>query len=239
MQQKLLAGDSMLLVGHEQMIDQLREERGLLLLETRPVPIVARAKAYWTLGLLACVVLASAVRLLQPAVAMLFAAAAAVLIGCISLREAYRAIDWRTIVVLGGMIPFGLALEKTGAAELLAETTVGSLQGFGPHALFAALLLLTVLFTQIIENAAAAVILAPIAYELALSSGANPTPFLLGMAICTSAGFSTPWAHESTLLVLGPGRYEMRHYLALGLPFTAITWIVTVVVLPWFVPLVG
>ena len=67
---------------------------------------------------------------------------------------------------------------------------------------------------------------------LALSVGADPHPFLLGMAICTSAGFSTPWAHESTLLVFGPGRYQMKHYLALGIPFTVISWLVTITVLP-------
>jgi di/tricarboxylate transporter len=156
---------------------------------------------------------------------------------CISTREAINAIDMRVVLVLGSMIPYGLALQESGTARLVAESAAGVFMDMNPRWLLAALLLVTVLFTQWMENAAAAVILSPIAYELAIISGANPAAFLLGMAVCTSAGFSTPWAHESTLLVMGPGRYEPKHYLSLGIPFTVITWAVTSLVLPWFYPL--
>ena len=106
-----------------------------------------------------------------------------------------------------------------------------------PQLLLGALLLLAVLMTQLIENAAVAVVLAPIAYALAEAARCNPAPFLLGVAICVSSAFVTPVAHESTILVMGPGRYRFRDYVILGGPFALITWLVTTVTLPWFAPL--
>jgi di/tricarboxylate transporter len=100
-------------------------------------------------------------------------------------------------------------------------------------------LLLAVLLTQVIENAAVAVILAPIAYELASAADARPEPFLLGVAVCVSAAFMTPMAHESTLLVMGPGRYRFSDYLRVGTPFALLTWIVTSLATPFFFPLRG
>jgi di/tricarboxylate transporter len=81
------------------------------------------------------------------------------------------------------------------------------------------------------------VILSPIAYELAVASGANPMPFVLGVAICVSTAFMTPMAHESTILVMGPGRYRFRDYLLMGTPFALITWLVTCLTVPLFYPL--
>jgi di/tricarboxylate transporter len=102
-----------------------------------------------------------------------------------------------------------------------------------------ALLLLAVLLTQLIENAAVAVILAPLAYQLALAADCHPEPFLLGVAICVSSAFVTPIAHESTILVMGPGRYKFSDYMRLGIPFALLTWLVTSLALPWFLPLRG
>ncbi len=236
-EQELKAGDSLLLVGHESELHQLRADPDLFLLTTRTLPVIGRAKAYGTMALLAFLVLASATKLLEPAFAIPLAAAAAVLTGCIGMRSAYESLNLPALMVVAGMIPFGLALEKTGTARLLAEGVGDLFGGLGPHAIFAALLLAAVLLTQLIENAAVAVLLAPVAYELALSVGADPTPFLLGVAICVSAGFMTPVAHESTILVMGPGSYTFRDYLVSGAPLALLTWGVTVVALPFFYPL--
>ena len=112
-----------------------------------------------------------------------------------------------------------------------------SFSGMSPQLLLGALLLLAVLMTQLIENAAVAVVLAPISFALAEASGCDPAPFLLGVAICVSSAFVTPVAHESTILVMGPGRYRFRDYVVLGGPFALLTWLVTTLTLPWFVPL--
>ena len=235
--QELRFGDSLLIVGHESEVNRLRNDPDLLVLESRQVPPVGRRKAYLTLGLMAAVAVFSATKLLEPAAIIVVAAVAAVVTRCISMREAYRAIDMQALVIVGGMIPLGLALEKTGTAHLVAEAAAQALAGAGPIVLFAGLLLLTVLLTQIIENAAVAIVLAPVGYALAEAAGAHPEPFLLGMAICTSAGFMTPVAHESTILVMVPGRYRFRDYLRLGTPFALLVWVVTVLFLPVLYPL--
>ena len=234
---RLRLGDSLLLVGHETQIDELRSNPDLLLLESRPLPSPSTPHAWTTFGLLGLIVGASATGLLEPAVVIPLAAVLALLLRCVSLRESYDAIDWRALVVLGGMISYGVALEESGSAEKLAQTVSAVFEPLGGHALFAALLLLTVLLTQLIENAAVAVILAPVAYQVAVVSGNEPAPFLLGVAICTSAAFMTPVAHESTILVMSAGGYRFRDYLRIGAPFAAITWIVTVLVLPLLYPL--
>lgn len=98
------------------------------------------------------------------------------------------------------------------------------------------ILLVAVVLTQLIENAAVAIILAPLAYQVAMETGADPKPFMVGLAICVSAGFCTPIAHESTILVMGPGRYEFKHYLQVGGMMAILTWLVATVVPPWIWP---
>jgi di/tricarboxylate transporter len=175
--------------------------------------------------------------LLAPTIAIPLAAAGAVLLGCISLRGAYESVDWPTIVTLGGMIPFGLALEKTGAAGTIAGLVVDGFGGLSPVVILGALLLIAILFTQIIENAAVAIIVAAIAYQMAQSAGVDPKSFMIPLAICISAGFCTPVAHESTILVMGPGQYEFKDYVRLGGVLAIITWVIATLVTPMFWPM--
>ena len=233
----LKSGDSLLLVGHEAELQRLRRNPNLLLLESRLLPTARKTQALLVVGIMAVMVLCSATGLLEPAVAIPFAAMAAVLTGTVGMRSAYESIDLQALVIVGAMIPFGLALQQTGTAQWVAEGLAGSFAGSSPTMLLASLLLLAVLLTQLIENAAVAVVLAPIAYALAVAADCRPAPFLLGVAICVSSAFVTPVAHESTILVMGPGRYRFRDYVVLGGPFAILTWIVTTVTLPWFMPL--
>ena len=234
--QPLRAGDALLLVGHEKEIARLRRNPDFFLLESRTLPITRKAPAFLAIGLLAFVATASASGLLSPAVAIPAAALGAILLRLVSIREAYRSVDWHALVVVGALIPYGLALEKTGTAALVGDSVAHALSGLGPYAIFAAILLITVALTQLIENAAVAVILAPIAYELARATGSEPVPFLLGVAICTSSAFMSPVAHESTILVMEPGSYEFRDYLRAGAPLALITWIVTFLMVPLLYP---
>ncbi|MEC8252657.1 MAG: SLC13 family permease [Planctomycetota bacterium] len=233
----LKGGDSLLLVGHEAELQRLRRNPNLLLLESQLLPTSGKRKAAVVLGVMAAMVMTSATGLLEPAVAIPFAAMLAVLTGCVGMRRAYETVDLQALVIVGAMIPFGEALQVTGTAQWVAESMAGWFEGMSPRALRGALLLRAVLMTQLIENAAVAVVLAPIAFALAQAANCNPAPFLLGVAICVSSAFMTPVAHESTILVMGPGRYRFRDYVILGGPFAALTWLVTTITLPWFVPL--
>jgi di/tricarboxylate transporter len=237
LRQPLRAGDSVLLVGHEEDMDRLRAEYDLLLLERRSLPPADNRKGYLALALLGAMVAVSASGLVTPAFAIPMAALLAVLLRCVSLREAYASMDLRALMVLGGMIPLGLALEESGTAELVARSALAALEGYDPWWIFAGSLLVAVLLTQVVENAAVAVIMAPVSYQIALASGARPEAFLLGIAICISTAFMTPVAHESTILVVQPGGYEFRDFLRMGTPLALLTWLATVTFLPLIYPL--
>ncbi len=232
-------GDSLLLVGHPQGVDRLRENHNFIILEKKPYPIVGRRLAITTLAILAGIVVTAATGLMQPALAIPLGTVLLVLLGCVNLRDAYASIEWMALVIVGGLIPYGLALEKTGTAQVLAQNVVASLGGFGPGFVLGGFLLFAVLLTQVIENAAVAVILSPIGYVIAAEAGVSPRPFLLGLALVVSAAFMTPVGHESTIFVMGPGHYRFRHYLAVGTGFALITWLVTTLLIPEFRPFAG
>jgi di/tricarboxylate transporter len=235
--QRLRFGDSLLIVGHSDRLRPLRESPDLLLVDSRRRSARDPRRAWAVIALLAAVAGLAAAEVLEPAFAIVAAAVAAVLMRCVNVRQAYEAIDWKTLVVVGGMIPYSVAMEVTGSDRALAQGIVSVFHGAGPQVLFAGLLLVVLLLTQVLGNATVAVLIGPLAWRLALAVGADPMPFLIGSALCTSASFMMPVAHEATLLVMGPGGYRGRDYLRVGLPFALITWAVTVVVLPWFYPL--
>ena len=237
--QELRFGDALLLVAHRAEIDHLRKDPNLVLVDTRSMPFTGRTKALWVVGLVGMIAATSASGRLEPAFVIPLAAVLAIVTRCVSMREAYEAIDWRTLVVVGGMIPFGTALSVTGTDMALANAVIETFHGAGPQMLLAGTCALVLLMTQLIGNAAVAVIFAPICFSLANASGSNPVPFLLGAAICASASFMTPVAHESTILVMGPGGYSFRDYTRLGTPLAILTWAVTVFVLPLIYPLSG
>ncbi|MBI1849463.1 MAG: SLC13 family permease [Planctomycetes bacterium] len=224
--------DSLLMLGHKSSLERLRRNSSLIVIGDQPFPAVGKQKALVTLALLLGVILTTSLGVLSAAVSIPLAAMIAILLGCIKIKDAYESVDWQAVVTVAGMIPFGVALEKSGAADRLAHAIASGLSGIGTTATMGALLLATVGLTQIIENAAVAIITAPIAFELAKSAGADPRPFMVGLAICVSSAFCTPVAHESTILVMGPGRYEFKHYLRVGGVMAILTWLTATLVSP-------
>lgn len=225
-------GDYLLLLGNVADVPRLRRNPDLILLGEKAVPAVGGIKAAMAIALLAMIVLTALFGLLPPPVSLPLAALLAILLGCIPVADAFGAIDWRTVVTLGGMIAYGLALEHTGAAAALAREMVGAFTGFSPLLLLGAILLVAVLLTQLIENAAVAIILAPLGFQVAVATGVDPKPFMVALAVCVSASFCTPVAHESTILVLGPGGYRFRHYLQLGSVLAVLTWLLALLITP-------
>ena len=178
------------------------------------------------------VILAAITGILTPVLSIPLAAIAVLLLGLVKVTDTYRSVDWPAVATAGGMISFGLALEKTGAAGGLAHAIVANFQWAGANLILGALLMFTVALTQLIENAAVAIILAPIAYQIALESHADPKPFMIGLAICISTSFCTPVAHETTMLVMGPGRYRFKDYLFIGSGMAIIAWLLATFVTP-------
>jgi len=220
------------LLGHNSNLERLGRNPNLILLSQSPFPTMAKDKAVITMLLLLGIIVMAVTNILTPAISIPLAAMAALLLGCVKLSDTYKSVNWPAIATVGGMISLGLALEKTGAAEALAHAIVTSFQWAGPISIFCALLAFTVTLTQLIENAAVAIILAPIAYQIARESHADPKPFMVALAICISTSFCTPVAHETTMLVMGPGRYRFKHYLSIGSGMAVIAWLLTTFVTP-------
>lgn len=229
---RLEYGDSLLLLGHNSNLERLERNPNLIVLSQKHFPTSGKKQAIIAMLLLGGVILAAITGILTPALSIPLAAVAVLLLGLVKVTDTYRSVDWPAVATAGGMISFGVALEKTGAAGALAHAIVTNFQWAGANLILGALLMFTVALTQLIENAAVAIILAPIAYQIALESHADPKPFMIGLAICISTSFCTPVAHETTMLVMGPGRYRFKDYLSIGSGMAIIAWLLATFVTP-------
>ena len=170
---------------------------------------------------------------------MLGGALAMVLIGILTMDQVYQAVEWRTVFLVAGLLPLGIAITKTGIAESLAQQVVGLFGPAGPLALVAGLALIAVLLVQIISAAAVATILAPIAIHAAQQMGADPRAVAMGLVMAASMTFLTPLGHPVNILVIGPGGYSFGDFFKVGLPLTVILLAAVLLLLPIIWPLMG
>jgi di/tricarboxylate transporter len=240
-EEKMRFGDALLVQGTWKDIARLANESDVVVVgqpieESRKVTMDNKAPIAAGIMLLMVVLLVSD---FIPAVASIMIAAVLMIVfGCVrSMEEGYKTINWESVVLIGGMIPMSIAIEKTGAAALLSEGMVGALGGYGPMVLLAGVYFTTSLLTLFISNTACAVLFAPIALSAALQLDANPYPFLFAVSIGASMCFASPFSTPPNALVMSAGRYRFSHYLKVGLPLQVIMGIVMVAVLPLFFPL--
>jgi di/tricarboxylate transporter len=230
-------GDGLLLQGTKQSLDLLRTEAGFILLAeaAEPTRITARS---WIAALimLATLGLAAMFSSLIGEI-MLSGAIGMVMIGALTMDDAYRSVEWRSLFLVGGMLPVGLALTKTGGAALLANAILSAVIGKGAFVLLAVLVLVTVLLTQIMNGAAAVTILAPIGISAAQQLGLEPRAIALAIAIASSMAFMSPLGHSVNVLVMGAGGYTFQDYARVGTPLTTLLVIILLVLLPILMPL--
>jgi di/tricarboxylate transporter len=169
-------------------------------------------------------------------VVSLAAAIAAVLSGCLTMDEAYEAIDWKSIVLIAGMLPMSTALVNVGLVDLVANGFINTLGNLGPLVVMGGLFLLTSLFTQVLSNTATAVLVAPIALATAQGIGAQPQAFMMAVAIAASMAFASPVASPVNTLVMGAGHYRFFDYVKIGVPMILITFVIALVMLPLLFP---
>ncbi|MEM6284673.1 MAG: SLC13 family permease, partial [Chloroflexota bacterium] len=167
------------------------------------------------------------------------AALAMILSGCITMDEAYDAIDWKSIILIAGMIPMSTALQKVGLAQSIANGFTTFLGDYGPYAILAGLFLLTAVFTQVISNTATTVILAPIALSIAAQFGVAPQAFLMTVAIAASMAFASPVASPTNTLVMSAGGYKFSDYVKIGVPMLLVMLVITLIFVPIFFPFSG
>lgn len=228
-------GDALLLQGHRERIRLLARDPDFLVLQP-PEPDVPRAdRKVWALAAVGAMVAAISAGVLPVAVATLLAAAIVVITGCLNIEETYRAIDWRSLVLIGAMLPVGDALTSTGAAGTLVSGALGVL-GRGPMPALLTLLGAAVVLNQLVPSIAATALLAPIALQAAQSVGASPLAMMMAVLAGTGTTF-TPVSNPVNLLVMGPGGYRMRDYVRIGLPLAVLLALLSAVVIPLVWPL--
>jgi len=159
-----------------------------------------------------------------------------ILTGCLTMEEAYRAIEWKAIFLIAGMLPLGIAMEQTGAARFLAEGMVDLVGGWGPLAVMGGLFLLAAMASQVMPNPAVAVLVAPIALNTAHNLGSSPYPFMMTVAVSASAAFLSPVGHSANVLIMGPGGYRFADYTKVGIPLTLLVLVIVLLVVPIFWP---
>jgi di/tricarboxylate transporter len=225
-------GDSLLLQGPASAVSLLMRSSDLIVTNELTDLFLRRNRAVIALLILVAVVGVAATGVVPILVPALLGAVAMVLLGCLSIEEAYQAIDWRVVFLLGGILPLGVALRETGAADWIAETVVVPLAGAGPLAVLAGLYIVTAILTESMSNNAAAVILAPIAFSLAGSLGADPRPFLVAITFAASTSFATPVGYQTNTMIYAPGGYRFADYLRVGGPLNLIFWGLAVALIP-------
>ncbi|MCB8982600.1 MAG: SLC13 family permease [Ardenticatenaceae bacterium] len=236
---KLQFGDTLLVQGRWQDIVALRERRRDFVVMGQPEAMICapkRSKALLAGGVLLVMLVLMIGEVLPLVTVALAAGLLMILSGCLTMDEAYQAIDWKSVVLIAGMIPMSIALEKVGLISLAAAGLVDVFGPSGPLAIMAGLFLLTSVFTQFISNTATAVVVAPVALAAAETLGVQPHAFLMAVAIAASMAFATPVASPSNTLVMGAGSYRFGDYIKVGVPLIALALLAVLVVLPVLYP---
>ena len=236
--ERLQIGDALLLLGPRERLQLLSSDSDFLVLtplgqeppDTRRAPLAAAIM----LGVVIAVMLGYA----PISIAAVIGGTIMVLTGCLNMEQAYRAIDWRAIFLIAGMLPLGTAMQDTGAATYLADQVMSLLGDAGPWPVIMGLYILTAMATMIIPTAALVVLMSPIVLSAMSDMGLAPETAMMAVAMAASASFTSPISHPANILVMGPGGYRFIDYLKVGVPLTIVVFITVMVLLPILWPLV-
>jgi len=237
--ERLQIGDALLLLGPREKLQLLDSDTDFLILtplgrkppDTRRAPLAALIM----LGVVVSVMAGHA----PIALAAVVGGSIMVLTGCLNMEQAYRAIDWRAIFLIAGMLPLGTAMQETGAAAYLATQVMDILGDAGPWTVIGGLYVVTAMATMIIPTAALVVLMSPIVLSAMGDLGLQPETAMMAIAMAASASFTSPISHPANILVMGPGGYRFVDYLKIGVPLTLVIFVVVMVVLPIYWPLVA
>jgi len=235
--EKIQSGDVLLVQGEWSNIARLAEESTEWVVIGQPLAEASKVtldhKAPLAAAIMVGMVVLMAFNIVPAVTAVLMAAVGMILTGCFrNVEEAYKTINWESVVLIGAMLPMSLAIEKTGVSEVVSKGLVEGLGSFGPLALMAGIYFATSLLTLFISNTATAVLFAPIALQSALELGVSPFPFLFAVTVAASMSFASPFATPPNALVMSAGRYTFMDYVKVGLPLQLLIGIVMVLVLP-------
>ena len=234
---KLMSGDTLLIEVPNSRIPYLIQQRVFLVASKAGIPQFDLPKAAKGVAIVVSVITSAALGWLSIASAAAAGALLIVLSKCISMEEAYAAIEWNVLFLLAGMLALSIAMEKTGTSAMLAGGIVDVFGAMGPRALVAAFFGATMLLTSVMSNQATVALLIPVAITRAYSIDANPRTFIFAVMFAASSSFMTPVGYQTNTMIYGPGQYTFNDFLRVGTPLSLIFWVLGTLLIPWFWPL--
>ncbi|TRW98203.1 SLC13 family permease [Paracoccus sp. M683] len=226
--ERIQPGDLLLLLMPESRVDEVLDAIGGLRLDGASRSVMRETQMAVTLGLFVIAIIATSFGLVTMPIALGCVLVAYVLFGVLSISEVYDHIDWPVVVLLGSMIPLGLALDSTGGTALIAGLIATMTQGYPAWVALVLLMVVTMFLSDVLNNNATTILAAPVAIRLAEQLGVNPDAFLMGVAVSAACAFLTPIGHQNNTLIMGPGDYHFSDYWRMGLPLEVIVMIVAV-----------
>ena len=240
LEQTLKAGDTLLLTGFWSDIRKMQAEGRTLLVLNLPAEhadlLPAAGRMPQAVAILALTVGLMISGWIPNVHAALIGCLLMGLFGCVDMTSAYRSISWKTLVLIVGMLPFSIALQRTGGVDLAADAVVALAGEASPRVLLAVIFVITAMLGLFISNTATAVLMAPVALAVAAEIGASPYPFAMIVALAASAAFMTPVSSPVNTLVVGPGNYSFADFVKVGVPFTVVAMVVCVLLVPVVLP---
>jgi di/tricarboxylate transporter len=230
-------GDALLLYGSRSRLMLLGAEPDFLVLLEEAQEPPRRKKAPLAALIMLGVLILAVMGAVPIAIASVVGATLMVLTGCLTMEEAYRHIEWRAVFLIAGMLPLGIAMQQTGAADYLARGVVQVVGPLGPTGLMAGLFLLSALITQVMPTPAVVVLMVPIAISIGLEMSLSPYALAMVVAVAASASSLNPVSHPANSLVMGPGGYRFGDFLKVGIPLIGLTLVIVLILLPLVWPL--
>lgn len=239
--QKMHAGDMLLVQGTWEDIDRLSKLESDIVVIGQPTQEASKVtlgdRAPFAAIVVLLMVLSMVFNWLTPVISVLMAAVAMILGGCFrTVRDAYRTINWESVILFAAMMPLATAMEKTGTSSIISNGIVEQTGSYGPYAVLAAIMFATSLLTMFISNTATAILFAPIAMQAASTLGVSPYPFLIGVAVAASMCLASPFSTPPNAMVMSAGRYSFMDYVRVGLPLQIVFIVLMIFVLPLIYP---
>jgi di/tricarboxylate transporter len=231
---RLQSGDVLLIQGQPDDLTRLRRNRDVVLLEGSAEELPALDHAKRATAIFIAVVALAASGVLPIVVAALAGAAAMVMVGVLNVRQAFQAVDAKIFTTIGAALALGVALQKTGGAQYLAQALVSALEGATPATILSLFFLLVAVLSNIISTKTAAVLFTPIAVDLAQALGVEPQVFAVAVIFAANCSFASPLGYQTNLLVMGPGHYRFADFFRAGLPLIVLMWLVFTLFAPWY-----
>lgn len=233
---RLHIGDILLFALPEKDLAALRKDKSVIVVSQREATLEYGWRAPFAVLTMAAVVIAAAMGWLPIAISAMTGAVVMTLAGCIHADDVYDSTDWRIVILIAGLLPLGIAMNSSGAAQFLVDNSITLVSHMGPHVVLAVLYLMALALGELMSNSAAAVLLTPIGFSTAQLIGADPTPFLIAITFAASTSFMTPVGYQTNMMVYSAGGYKFSDFIKVGAPLNAIFWILGVILIPVFWP---